>query len=189
MHLYSPPPSWGFINIIKYNSTWRIHYMIILVAEFYLPNYVLLRQMSKMSFHFQIRHWWDSRDGGGGVDLRNTLNRGRMEYMWFDNELWKIQWHATKTYWVLHTHKSYGLKEDGHIYTEAWKRMAGGYTTMCWALPLLQALCWASHIYLISLGAIIFYHSQNKSMYRTRFRGLLISKPAFKPGPNDANIL
>lgn len=39
--------------------------MMIWGAEFYLPNYVLLRQMSKMSFHFQSRHWWDSRNGAG----------------------------------------------------------------------------------------------------------------------------
>lgn len=163
--------------------------MIILVAGFYLPNYVLLRQMSKMSFHFQIRHWWDSKMGVEGL-ISET--------------------HSTGAGWnICDLIMSFGKSNDmPQRYIEYylcinpmdWRKMdiftqkpeirvAGGYTTMCWALPLPQALCWASHIHLISLRAIIVYYSQNKSMYRTRRRGLLISKLAFKPGPSDANIL
>lgn len=163
--------------------------MIILVAGFYLPNYVLLRQMSKMSFHFQIRHWWDSKMGVEGL-ISETHSTGAG---W---NICDLIMSFGKSNDMPQRHTEYYLcinpmdwrKMD--IFTQKPEiRVAGGYTTMCWALPLPQALCWASHIHLISLRAIIVYYSQNKSMYRTKCRDLLISKLAFKPGPSDANIL
>ena len=163
--------------------------MIILVAEFYLPNYVLLRQMSKMSFHFQIRHWWDSKMGVEGL-ISETHSTGAGWnicdlIMSFGKSNDMPQRHTEYYLWI---NPMDWRKMD--IFTQKPEiRVAGGYTTMCWALPLPQALCWASHIHLISLRAIIVYYSQNKSMYRTRCRGLLISKLAFKPGPSDVNIL
>lgn len=114
-----PLPSWGFINIIKYNSTSRIHYMMTWIAEFNLPNYVLLRQMSKMSFHFQNRHWWDSRDGAGGEEFRNIFNGAGWKNMWLTKS--SVQSQSTEAHWALTTCKSYGLEECGHIYAEGWQ--------------------------------------------------------------------
>lgn len=73
--------------------------------------------MSKMSFHFQSRHWWDSGNGAGGKssDTHSAGTGWKISDLVIHPSNLSLQCH-----WALTMCKSHVLEECGHIYAEAW---------------------------------------------------------------------
>lgn len=159
---YTPPPSWGFINIIKYNSTLRIHYMMIWVADFIFLIMLCLGKCQK----------WVSisrADTGGTVEAGLA---GRSSETFSTGAGWKthdliiqsVQSQSTNAHWGLTIYKSYGREEYGQIYAKAWQgggmwlRMALTEHSLCsrpvWSILHASSFC--------ALRVTLVYDSRNQ---------------------------